>query len=110
MSERERRIGLNEAVFREVNERLKDINQTFDFGPTLDILCECGDASCNERISISRADYEQVRADQLQFAMVPGHETATVEVVIARMKTYDLVRKRPGLPAALAAEISPRES
>lgn len=47
---------------------------------------------------------------QLQFAMVPGHETATVEVVIARMKTYDLVRKRPGLPAALAAEISPRES
>jgi hypothetical protein len=51
-----------------------------------------------------------VRADPDQFAILPGHEDETVEVVIARQKTYDLIRKRPGEPAMLAAEHDPREA
>ena len=30
MSSREERIGLNEAVFREVNERIENLAETFD--------------------------------------------------------------------------------
>ena len=29
MDERQRRIGLNEAVFREANERIEEVNRTF---------------------------------------------------------------------------------
>ena len=29
MEERERRIGLNEAIFREANERIREVNETF---------------------------------------------------------------------------------
>ncbi len=109
MSERERRLGLNEAVFREVNERIRDINETFKLDTQeLDLVCECGDSSCAERISMPIADYEQLRADSLQFAIVPGHEDHAVELVIARERTYDLVRKR-GEAAVLAAESYPRD-
>lgn len=108
MSERERRLGLNEAVFREVNERIKGITDAFDLAEPLDLMCECGDTSCTAKISMPVSDYEQVRADPVQFAIVPGHDNQAVEVVIAHEKTYDLVRKR-GDAAVLAAETDPRD-
>ena len=116
MSERERRLGLNEAVFREVNERINDVKETFESNvPSewstgeLDLICECADSNCIQRISMSIAAYEQVRADSLQFVVVPGHEDLSVEVVVAHEKTYDLVRKRPGEAAAAAEETDSRD-
>lgn len=109
MAERQRRRSLNEAVFREVNERIREVNERFESDPqTLDLICECDDTDCANRISMSATDYEQVRADSRQFAIVPGHSDATVEVVIAHEKTYELVRKR-GEAAAIAEETDPRE-
>ena len=56
MSSREERIGLNEAVFREVNERIEDLAETFDLKTqSLDLICECGDAACVERITMTRS-------------------------------------------------------
>ena len=107
MSERQRRRGLNEAVFREVNERIHDLTERFELEQGLDLVCECDDTSCADRISMSEADYEQVRADSRQFAIVPGHSDATVEVVIAREKGYHLVRKQSEA-AAIAEETDPR--
>ena len=108
-TERERRQGLNEAVFREVNERILEISERFETSSEpMDLVCECGDRDCEERISMAMVDYEQVRADPLQFAIVPGHENAAVEVVIAKMKTYDLVRKRAGGAAEIAEHTDPR--
>ena len=46
VDERTRRIGLNEAVFREVNERIEGLAAEFKVGEGLDLICECGDASC----------------------------------------------------------------
>jgi hypothetical protein len=109
VDERQRRVGLNEAVFREVNERIQELGHEFDFvDDELDLICECGDSACQERISMPEAEYEQVRADPLQFAIVPGHEDEHVEVVVAREKGYDLVRKRAGEAAAIAANRDPR--
>ena len=58
MDERERRIGLNEATFREINERIEDLAATFEVGERLDLICECGNASCASRIEMSHEDYE----------------------------------------------------
>jgi hypothetical protein len=107
VDERQRRVGLNEAVFREVNEQIEDVARRFDVN-ALDLICECGNPLCIERIAMSRNDYEQVRADPLQFAMAPGHEDESVERVIARDKSFHLVRKHEGEPGALAAERDPR--
>ncbi len=54
MSERERRIGLNEAVYREVNEKLRAVNEAFaTITDSFEIMCECGHATCDERFSIA---------------------------------------------------------
>jgi hypothetical protein len=109
MSSREERIGLNEAVFRAVNERIEDLAETFDLKTQpLDLICECGDAACVERISMTPAEYEEIRSETHQFAVYPGHEYPDVENIVARLKGYDIVRKSEGVPAQIAEQTDPR--
>jgi hypothetical protein len=103
MSSREERIGLNEAVFRQINERIEDLSERFDVrGQKLDLICECGDGNCTERISMTHAEYEDLRTDSQQFAVSPGHEYGDIEEIVARREGYDIVRKCEGEAAALA--------
>jgi hypothetical protein len=109
MDERERRIGLNEAVFREVNERIREIGQTLQTTvEQLDLVCECGMADCTERIRMTQSEYEALRSNGRQFAIVPGHEIKDVEKVLERRESYDVVEKHPGPAAELAEETDPR--
>ena len=108
-TERTRRIGLNEAVFREVNERVDALNR--DFGvddERIEILCECGDPECVERIEIDPAQYRELRADGRRFAVLRGHEAPDVETVVAEREGYDVVQKHPGEAARLAESTDPR--
>ena len=109
MDERQRRIGLNEAVFREVNERINDLADEFGLeSRPLDLVCECGDPNCVERITMSREEYEELRGNPMLFAVYSGHEAGDVEAVVDRRGGYDIVRKREGGPAELAQATDPR--
>jgi hypothetical protein len=111
MGTREERIGLNEAVFREVNERIENLAETFDLGSEqLDLLCECGDPNCRERIVMTHSEYEQVRSESKLFAVYPGHEIPDVERVIDRRKGYDIVEKIEGAPERIAEQTDPRRA
>lgn len=109
MSSHAERIGLNEAVFREVNERIEGLAESFDLkSQSLDLVCECGDAACEERLTMTRDEYEQLRSEAHQFAVHPGHVSPEVESVVARLKGYDVVRKDRGVPEQIAEETNPR--
>jgi hypothetical protein len=109
MEERERRIGVNEAVFREANERVRELNQAFaTITDRLVLVCECGHGTCAEKISMSPGAYEELRADPTHFAIVPGHEIADVEEVVAQRDGYDVVRKARGIPRQIAVATDPR--
>jgi hypothetical protein len=109
VSSREERIGLNEAVFREVNERIEDLAETFQLkDEPLDLVCECGDASCVRRISMTRAEYEELRSEPHQFAVHPGHEYPDVEELLEKRKGYDIVSKNQGIPEKIAERTDPR--
>ena len=108
MEERERRIGMNEALFREVNERLEELAQSFAHPETLDLICECGNPSSASRIEMDRKEYEQVRSDSATFAIVKGHEIPDVEEIVERRKRYDVVRKRAGEAEEIAEKTDPR--
>jgi hypothetical protein len=109
MDERQKRIGLNEAVFRTVNERIEELTTGFQLGDhPLDLVCECGNPHCVERITMMPSEYERVRSDATTFAVYPGHEEADVEEVVDRSRGYDIVRKYPGEPAKVAKETDPR--
>jgi hypothetical protein len=109
LSERERRIGRNEALFREVNERMKDIHKEWGLTEVMAIVCECGDLSCTEQLTIAAARYEDVRSDATWFAVIPGHDVATVEHIIASHSGYDIVQKRPREAALIAEQTAPRD-
>jgi hypothetical protein len=109
MDFREHRLGLNEAVFREVNERIKGLAKLFDWGKpdSLDLVCECRDSTCVQRIEISLVEYEAVRAEETHFALYPGHADPEIERVILSHPGYEVVAKE-GPAAEVAQKLSPR--
>ena len=95
MEERERRLGLNEAMFREVNERVEDLNRATSgsLTGTFEIICECGNTNCLERITVPVSDYERARSNPLHFLLHVGHEDPLVERVIENRETFVIVEK-----------------
>jgi hypothetical protein len=62
----------------------------------LEIVCECGNLSCAELLSITPDDYEHLRSEATWFGVLRGHEIAEVEQVVASCDGDDIVEKRPG--------------
>lgn len=110
MDERTRRVGENEALFRQVNEEVEQLNRgvVATAYNTFPIVCECGDLLCQERLNVSVNTYETVRADSTLFLVVPGHEIPAAEDVVERTEGYNIVRKHAGQPQRLAEETDPR--
>lgn len=109
MDERTRRVGLNEALFREVNEEIESLGRLTALADnSLDIVCECGDLLCAERIAVLTDAYEHVRADPTLFFVLRGHDIPAVEDVVESTKYYDVVQKRQGGAAELANATDPR--
>ena len=108
MDERDRRVGLNESVFREINERIEEVATTFEVRDALDLICECGNASCTSRIQMALEDYEKLRSDATTFAVVSGHEVLDIEEIVARNKTYEVVRKTDSDARKVAEATDPR--
>jgi hypothetical protein len=81
--EQARRVGLNEALFRQVNEQIRGLTSTFGTEDgTMTVVCECGDAGCTHQLEVGIAD--------------ESHEG------------WEVVRKREGVPAEVAQETDPR--
>ena len=111
MDERGARIGHNEALFREVNERIERVSEALQATTErLAILCECGDPECVERIEVALPEYERVRADSELFFVRSGHEQPDVEDIVEQHGEYDVVRKKPGPAAELARELDERQN
>jgi hypothetical protein len=109
VEERQRRIGANEAIFRQVNERVSELNRSFSLVLERgDYLCECGNEDCVERIALTAEEYEHVRSEPTQFVVRPGHVAPDVEDVVHSEPEYEIVRKREGEAADVARETDPR--
>ena len=109
MNERKRRIGENEAIFRSVNEQVSSLHATLATATdTMTVVCECGARSCTDRFLIEPARYAEVRDDSTLFVLKPGHDLPEAEMVVAKRDVYWIVRKDPGVPAAIARATDPR--
>lgn len=108
VTEREERIGRNEILFREVNERIEEM-QAGQQGAAghFDFLCECGDRDCIEQLPLTVVEYEEVRSEPTHFVVRPGHEVPTVERVVATGDRFLVVRKLEEV-AAFVKDHDPR--
>lgn len=104
MESREARRGSNEAVFRDVNERIAELGER-SRAEAIEIVCECADRTCVEPLSVSVAEYEEARAEPTTFIILPGHEDPSIERVVRRQRDHLLVEKvGDAAEAAAAAE------
>ena len=109
MDKRGALVGQNEALFRNVNERIEQLNESFaPVTNTFEVMCECGDSGCVTQIPIATDAYERVRTDATLFIVAPGHEASEIEDIVDTQSAYHIVRKRAGLPARIAEETDPR--
>ena len=103
------RAARNQALYREVNEKIVALNEAFndllDAGSTW--VCECHDENCTASMELTLGEYEQLRAHPNRFAVLPGHVKADVERVVEEHKRY-LVAAKVGIGEAYAITNDPR--
>jgi hypothetical protein len=112
MGAREERLAGNEALFREVNERVADVAEHFiqveTHSDPVEFNCECGSADCTQQMAMTVHEYEAVRAAPTRFAVVPGHQVPEIERVIDRYPNYLIVEKQDDDATKVARETDPR--
>ena len=100
MEKRHERQAFNEALAREVNERVAWLDEkavstwAAPSEELFEFLCECGaEGGCEARLQLTLKEYDRVRAQDDRFALAPGHETDAIEHVIERTDRFLIVDK-----------------
>jgi hypothetical protein len=100
----------NQALWREVNERMKDLNEAFDHSARFsEFLCECANRNCVEHVFMTVEEYERVRLVPTHFLVLPGerHVFPGVERVVEEHDGYVVVEKF-GDAGRMATKLDPR--
>jgi hypothetical protein len=97
MNDDEVRPGEVERLFREVNERVRELNETLE--PLVEYgswACECADPGCLERIDMTPAEYAELREQPTHFAIGPAekHFDPAVETLVRKTDRFWVVEKR----------------
>ena len=111
---REERVARNEALFREVNERIKDVSEGVSAASETDFVCECGDAECTEPVSLTPVEYEEVRRDPTHFSSspvtcIPTSRSSSPGTSASRWSRRT-TRRPPASPFAKTPEVDARAS
>jgi hypothetical protein len=101
----EERQTMNEALFRELNERATDDAEAIGEA-TFEIYCECANLDCIERLIVTADEYRRVRDDPTLFLVRTGHEVDDIEEVVHSNDRYDIVCKR-GRAGGVATLLEP---
>ena len=109
MTDRDERIGKNEAVSRDINEGIEAAMSSLSPEGYARMVCECGRPTCERRIAISVSEYEDARRDARRFVIAKDHVIPDVERVVAETERYAVVEKTDGTSAEVAESSDPRD-
>jgi hypothetical protein len=93
---RAERLTRNEAIFRQINDRMNDLSESLgDFFETNPYACECVELTCVEQLSLTPAEYAAIRDDPRRFLVSPSnkHVVPTIETIVAKTDRYWVVEK-----------------
>jgi len=99
---RERHFAANQTVFRRSNERLSLQRKDVSAGPR-GYVCECGDDSCSDLVSLAPGEYEHIRSSSTWFLIARDHEilASGAERIVETHELYQIAEKS-GRAGALA--------
>jgi hypothetical protein len=62
-------------LFREINDRIIELGERFGLREErLELICECEDPSCTERVGIAHAEFAELRTAHGSRLVADGHE------------------------------------
>jgi hypothetical protein len=89
----EQQADQRRALFREVNERIAHLGEASTAGERMFIHCECGSTDCEERIELSKSEYERLRSSPTRFAVAAGHDRPAVEGIVEESGGFAIVEE-----------------
>ena len=99
-----------QVLVRGVNETIRSLADGVDVGGEFDLVCECTNAGCFERLTISVDDYEALRRFPSRFAVKPGHVDADADRVVDEAGRFVVVVEKVGPDAEDAIVGDPRRA
>ena len=77
------RLAKNEDFFRQVNERISEKAESHGLDShRYQFFCECSDPTCLERVLLTVAEYEHIRAEPKRFVVRENHVVPEIEQVV----------------------------
>ena len=91
---RERRLAENEALAREVNERVGEVAASwYAAQEPLEFICECSLEDCDARVHLRMDEYAKVRSSPMYFALVEAHVFPEIERRVGAVGDAVIVEK-----------------
>jgi hypothetical protein len=110
MTHQEERMALNEARFREANERVGATARRLGMDQPIPFICECGRSDCMTIVRLLPRDYERIRSVATHFLYAHGHEEGMSHSrPVESLDGGVIVEKLDG-PARVAVETDPRSA
>jgi anti-sigma B factor antagonist len=97
----------SQALFREVNERVKQLADTLG-GEQDSFICECGNPECTQPIALTSAEYDRIREHGNRFAIALDHENPETETLVEQNERFAVVETFAGEASQIARETDPR--
>jgi hypothetical protein len=108
LGEQQLRAARTQSLYRDVNEQIRQAQARMGpGGDEYEVICECCVDGCADRLRLTPAEYELVRAGPNRFVVAPGHVNLDIEQVVERNARFEVVEKL-GAGAAFAARNDPR--
>src|SRR3954452_1934597 len=101
------RAAKNQSLFREVNERIGELSVSSP-ASFIQFVCECMTEGCDQQVSLTREEYEQIRSGSNRFFVVTGHEVVDVERIVDSTDRYVVVANL-GKGESVAEHLDPRK-
>jgi hypothetical protein len=106
------RVARNAAIFREANERIRDVAASMHVSESqlLPFLCECADENCTTILKLTGNEYEAVRQPPTLFINAKGHDVNGQgwARVVDEFERYSVIETL-GDAAEIASELHPRD-
>ena len=79
-----------QVVYREVNDRIRELDKAFQRHGRIEVMCECG-RGCAERLEVPVDEYDRARSESTYFLVATPHLAGEVDRVIEDHGSWLLV-------------------
>ena len=98
----------SQVLFRQLNDQIRVLADGFGLSSECELVCECVDRACFERVNVPFKDYEMARRFPTRFVVKAGHVAEDAERVIQELDGFVIIEK-VGDDADIAAALDPRK-